>query len=190
MAKAKQQRVPKPAPTIAGWFERDPEAFALDVAGSIITFKNEPKAYKADREEKRTIIAESLKLLWAEFARIKGTGETINGCTKKEGWAKAHEISMRYCEYILKGKRDRSEEVRNRAMKLQVGLLVKVSDRKFPLTEQMIAAIIGLIDPNHVVREKDPVVTSKATETKPQVTTKLQQGATRKTHQYSHTGVD
>jgi hypothetical protein len=98
---------------------RDREAFASATASAIRTFKDEPRAFRRDREENRVSIAERVILIWSEFERIgkEKTGETINGATNKTEWAKAHKISLRYCEYIIKGKRDRSAEVKKRDAK-------------------------------------------------------------------------
>jgi hypothetical protein len=154
MAKRKPELKPaNPMPTTEQYMQRDREAFASATAAAIRTFKDEPRAFKMDREENRVSIAERVILIWSEFERIEKekTGETINGASNKTEWAKKHKITLRYCEYIIKGKRDRSAEVKTRAMNLQTGLLVKVGDQKFPLTDQMIAALIGL-NTNHVVR--------------------------------------
>lgn len=183
---AKRKPEPKPANpmrTTEQHMQRDRELFARDVASSISGYKNAPKAFKAEQEEKRTHIVESLKVLWSDFDRIERekTGETINGASNKTEWAKTHKISMRYCQYILNGRKPRTGEHANRAVRLKPGMRVKIDDRKISLTEAMIAALIGLIEEPI---KKDPVVATKST-----------QGAnakvtpTKKTHQISHTGV-
>jgi hypothetical protein len=66
----------------------------------------------ADALDVRRDAAQSkLRQVWDALER----GEIVNGCTTKKAWASFAKVDIRTCQYTLKGKRNRSAEVKKRS---------------------------------------------------------------------------
>jgi hypothetical protein len=66
----------------------------------------------ADALDLRRDAAQSkLRQVWDALER----GEIVNGCTTKKAWASFAKVDIRTCQYTLKGKRNRSVEVKKRS---------------------------------------------------------------------------
>jgi hypothetical protein len=66
----------------------------------------------ADAMDIRRHAAQSkLRQVWDALER----GEIVNGCTTKKAWAAFAKVDIRTCQYTLKGKRNRSAEVKKRS---------------------------------------------------------------------------
>jgi hypothetical protein len=65
----------------------------------------------AGAEKDKTAIASDLRTIW-EALEAK---QTVNGVTSKKDWAKKFNVSLRYCQYLVKdGTRKRNEKEANR----------------------------------------------------------------------------
>ena len=60
---------------------------------------------------RRDAAQSKLRQVWDALER----GEIVNGCTTKNAWAAFAKVDIRTCQYTLKGKRNRSAEVKKRS---------------------------------------------------------------------------
>jgi hypothetical protein len=141
----------------------------------------EGKGYRERQKEKT---AKQRVLLVPIVAALKN-GETVNGQKGIENWAKWWNPTAKYPERqlqrVMREPTEKSETTSRRVPKLVEGMMVKVGGQKIVLTKAMIAALIDIKMSTPCSAgcgcEEHPVVTPT-----PAVPTKVQQGATRKTH--------
>lgn len=81
-----------------------------------------------------------LRQVWDALER----GEIVNGCTTKKAWAAFAKVDIRTCQYTLKGKRNRSAEVKKRSANhvvrvpvLKPGSMFKVDGITYQIPENV-----------------------------------------------------
>jgi hypothetical protein len=76
--------------------------------------------------------------------------QEVNGCKSKGAWAEKFGITLRYCQYIVKGKRDRSVEVKkrdaNHVVRLTDGQIVSINGAKYKVVASESNAILVRVD--------------------------------------------
>jgi hypothetical protein len=87
----------------------------------------------SEKKETSDAAASAAKDALAKVWDALEAGKTVNGCKSKDEWAKKWQVSTRMCRYILRGRKKRTGEHRNRAVPLKAGMLLSIDGRKFEL---------------------------------------------------------
>ncbi|MGB8724854.1 MAG: hypothetical protein WA383_20025 [Terriglobales bacterium] len=136
--------------------------------------KEKNESYNTRRRNATDLLRPMLQEIWKA---LEG-GQTVNDCTSKEQWAKWFNPGAkhpdRWIQKIIADKKPNTVRV----IKLTEGKVYEIEGQKFELAHLLVGpkkyGKSWVLAP---LENEDPVVA-----TKPTVTTKLQQGANRKTH--------
>ena len=82
---------------------------------------------KANLDKRSRLAAAELSQVWDALE----AGTPVNGCATKKDWAAKWKITTRQCNYILRGRKPRTGEHKNRAVLIKPDMVVRVGKRKF-----------------------------------------------------------
>jgi len=101
-------------------------------------------------------IAAKLRLVWIAFERK----EVVNGCKTRTAWTKKWNISMRYCQYLVRDGSRKNQQTRTtvRVAKLDalVGKKVSAHGKEFLFTKEMMAALVSMVEEPEKPAQEQP----------------------------------